>query len=104
MCKPKKNKFCKTFLVLSIFLFAIGALTKMFLSTNIAIKSGELKNLFEQKSQLEKEVSKLSYENASISSITSVEERAKKLGFVEMKDRLLSLDPHAPIQVASLQK
>lgn len=58
--------------------------------------------MFTQKSELEKEISRLGFIDTSMSSLSYVEDRAKDLGFVEMKSRLLSLDPKAPVQVAAL--
>lgn len=99
-----KEKYYKHFLVLSIFLFISCCGFKLYLSNSLAIKNSQLKDLFDRKSQLEKEVTLLSYEDSVLSSMKEIEIRANQLGFVPMKEKLISLDPESLAKVNSLSQ
>lgn len=102
MFKEKKNTL-KIAFILSIFVFVSSIGGKLYLCSVLAVKNGDLEKTIASKKEIEKEISRLSFENSNLSSIEIVEKKAKDLGFVEMSERLLSVDPSAPIQVAVLQ-
>ena len=51
-----------------------------------------LKEISSKKIELEKEVSRLRYDDIKLSSLESVKERSVMLGFVPMNTQLLTLD------------
>jgi|GEM_PF-1605579 len=102
--KNKGNKLFKITFALSIFLFTSSVICKLYLCSSLAIKNSELEEAFTYRKQLEEQISKLSFENSNLSSIDLVEKKAKSMGFVEMTEKLLSINPGAPIQVAVLKR
>jgi len=103
MFKQKKNIFKLSF-VFATFLFLSCVVCKLYLCSSLAVKNSELENTINAKKQLEKEISKLSFENSTLSSIDAVERKAREMGFIDMSERLSSIDPNAPIQVAVLKQ
>ena len=73
-------------------LFAVTFLARLYFSGIFATKNDELKDLYEKKISLEKEITRLSYEDSRLSSLNYIVNSAQGLGFVEMKGNLLSLD------------
>jgi len=105
MLKALNNeKTYKITLTLSILVFIFSLVSKFCLCGSITVKNSSLKDIYAQKIELEKEISKLSYIDSTMSSISYVDQKAKSLGFVEMNSRLLSLDPQAPVQIASISR
>jgi len=102
--KNKTNKLFKLTFILSTLLFIFSVGLKLYLCSSLAIKNSELEEAFNYKKQLEEQISKLSFDNSNLSSIDLVEKKAKSMGFVEMTEKLLSINPEAPIQVAVLQR
>lgn len=89
-------------LVCSIVSFALSLSIRMFYAGQIIVKNKTLDELYKKKITLEKEVSFLSFEDSNLSSMSRVEEEAKKLGFIEMSDNFIALDPNAASTVAVL--
>ncbi len=102
MIKEKKNIF-KIGFILAVFLFMSSMGCKLYLCSSLAVKNGDLEEAIATKKDLEKDISRLSFENSNLSSIDLVEKKAKDMGFIEMSERLASIDPNAPVQVAVLQ-
>jgi len=102
--KMLKRLNYKKIFILSLVIFTLGLSFKFILCSRMAVENNNLKELFLRKSALEKEVSRLGFEDSNLSSLAYVENRAKSLGFVEMKERLISVDINSPIQVASLTR
>ena len=102
---PKKNKTLKKFKKIAILSFAVFIFSvsfRLFVCNFFAIKNTELSDCFVKKGELEKEISSLTYDNSQLASLSVIEDKAKGLGFIEMKDLLIALDPFAPAKVASL--
>ncbi|MFZ2663891.1 MAG: hypothetical protein WAX66_00815 [Patescibacteria group bacterium] len=102
MFKQKKNIFKLSF-ILTTFMFVSSVICKLYLCSSLAVKNSELEEAINTRKQLEKEVSRLSFKNSALSSIDLVEKKARDSGFVDMSERLLSIDPNAPVQVAVLK-
>lgn len=77
-------RFSGVLLVVSIFL-------QMFITNKLAVKGAELAELDARKSQLEKEISKLEFEDSSLSSLAYVETAANALGFVKLTSNILAI-------------
>ena len=90
----------KPFFVLSLIIFVVSAGLRVYFCNTLAVKNSDLRQAFDKKASLEKEVSLLKFEDSNLSAMNLVEQKATGLGFVKMEDRLLSLDPIAPVQVA----
>jgi cell division protein FtsL len=98
------KKIIKFSFVFSVFLFAVSLGTKLYLCSSLAVKNNDLEQAFLQRKSLEEEISKLSYVDSTLSAISSIEIRARQIGFVEMTERVLAIDPSAPVQVAALNQ
>ena len=98
----KRQKLIKALFTFSICVFAISAVSKIYLCSSLAVKNATLKECFHKKKALTKEISDLTFEDSSLSSIKNVEQKAYDLGFIKMETRLQALDTTAPVQVASL--
>jgi len=104
MNKTKKEKIYRLALSLSISLFILSLCTKFVLCGLTTIENGKVQDIFSQKVALEKELSRLSYVDSTLSTISYIEDKAHSLGFTNMDSRLNSLDPKAPIQMAALSR
>lgn len=100
----KINKIIRMSFLASAVLFVLSVGFKLYLCGSLAVKNNDLEQAFLQKQKLSEDISKLTYIDSKLSSISSVEERAKQLGFVEMTSRILSLNPDVPAQVAALNQ
>lgn len=100
----KQIKLFKLIFVLSAFAFFGSLGFKIYVSNDLAVKNQDLRSVYDKQAALEEEISMLQYRDSQVSSIKYVEERALQMGYVPMKDDLISLDLHAPIQVASLSR
>lgn len=88
----------------SIVLFTLSLGAKIYLCGNLAVRNSDLEQAFLQRNKLEEEISRLSYIDSTLSAISSVEKQAMQIGFVEMTERVLAIDPSAPVQVAVLNR
>jgi hypothetical protein len=95
------NMYKCLFVFTSVLLFA-SVLCRICLSNALVGDNKKLSDLYMQKESLEKEVSKLSYLDASLSSLDHIEQRSKELGFVSMQESLLALDRNAPVSIATI--
>ncbi len=82
-------KFLFTFTLCMFFISLFG---RICLSNFLASENKQLSSYYAQKYQLEKDISKLSYIDASLSSLSNVEKKAQELGFVKMSEPLMTLD------------
>lgn len=97
----KSTKILKIFTHLT-FCFLFGSvLFRIYCANDIAIKNEEFRNLFSQKKELEKELTKLKFIDANLSSLTDIESRALKIGFIEYNDSLAMINTKEPIPVAA---
>ena len=103
MHRKKLEKKFKLIFLFSIFIFISSVGFKFYLCSVVTIKNSEFEQAFLRKKELEEDIDKLRSQSAYLSSIGSIEKRAKELGFVEMSERLASLDLSASDQVAVLQ-
>ena len=81
---------------LTIILFALSIGMRMYLTNKLAIKGKELEQLSLNKELLEKEISKISFEISSTSSISYIETEAREKGFVDYKQQIAVISP-APV-------
>lgn len=88
---------CVFYLTIILFTLSIGM--RIYLTNRLAIKGKELEELSYSKERLKKEISKLSYEISSSSSISYIETEARKEGFIDYKQQIAVI---APVPVAAL--
>ena len=100
MIKARSEKLFKFIFVISIFVFISSVGFKLYLCNSMTVKNGKFEQVFVRRKMMEEELEKLRFENSALSSISYLEEKSKEMGFVEMSERLISIDPNAPIQVA----
>jgi cell division protein FtsL len=74
---------CKNLLVLSVCFFVISLMAQLYVSNRLVVRGKEMVDLAVRREDLEKEISELSLEQSQRASLSSIEERANKLGFVE---------------------
>lgn len=81
----------------------LGSLCFQIVYTNsIALKGNEFAELNAKKSELEKELTALDYEDSTLTSITYVSDKAKELGFVANMSAVLSINTISKSSVAVL--
>lgn len=100
----KVKKIIRLSFISSIVLFALSFGAKIYLCGSLTVRNSDLEQAFLQRKQLAEEISKLSYIDSTLSAISNVERQARQIGFVEMTDRILAIDPSAPVQVAALNQ
>ena len=98
--KKQKIKW-PIFFKVSLIAFFVSILSQLYFSNSLAIKTSDLSNLHDIKVELQKEVARLEFEDSVLSSIVSVEKRAKDLGFSDNLDSVYSLDIKIPVSLAS---
>ena len=108
MCKVNKQekirKICNVVFAVCCGLLATSTAARIYFYNDLAVKSRELKGIFDRQATLEEEIALLRYEDSMLSSIEYVEAEAAKLGFVPLQERLISLDISSSGQVASLAR
>ena len=102
MLKKKSEKKLKLIFLLSLFVFILSVGFKFYLCSSVTVRNGEFEQAFLRKKELEEDINRLRSQSFYLSSISSIEKRARELGFVDMSERLISLDLSAPDQVAVL--
>lgn len=100
----KVKKIIRLSFIFSIMLFALSFGVKVYLCGSLTVRNSDLEQAFLQRKKLEEEISKLSYIDSTLSAIGGIEKQAKQIGFIEMTERVLAIDPSAPIQVAALNQ
>lgn len=81
---------------LTVVLFTLSIGMRMYLTNKLAIKGKELEEFSATKFALEKEISKLSFEISSTSSISYIETKARGKGFIDYKQQIAVIPP-APV-------
>lgn len=89
------------YLKVSILIFVVALSTQIFLSNSFAAKTTDLKDLHLRRGELQKQVSRLEYEDSILSSMSSVESRATELGFLKNNELLASVNIQLPVVLAS---
>ena len=84
----KRLKYCCV-VSFSVFLVTLGF--DLYVSNRATIKGKDLQGLYVEKEQLEKDIALLKYEDSNLSSLVYVQQRARDIGFVEMKDPLATI-------------
>jgi hypothetical protein len=98
--QPAEKSKIKSVFKASLFLFVISFLLQLFVSNRFAVKNGDLQSFISQKTQLEKDLAQLEYENSLLSSLERVEQEASKIGYIAMSAELRTI---GPVMVASLK-
>lgn len=78
---------------LSIVSLVFSLLFRVYFSNSLVSDNTKLSQLYLEKNNLEKEISRLTYVENGLSSLNVVESRALALGFVKMENNLLGLTP-----------
>jgi hypothetical protein len=99
--KTQIKRYKKIF-SLSLFLFFVTLVARIFCANQLVVKNKDLRDLHQKKVTLEKEISNLTFTDSRLSSLSYVEKRAEELGYIYLNESLLSLDLEAPVPVAAL--
>lgn len=83
---------------LTIILFTLSIGMRIYLTNKLAIRGKELKELSLSKETLEKEISELSFEISSVSSISYIDTKARTKGFIDYNQQIAMISP-APVAV-----
>ncbi len=100
----KNSSIFKYCLYGSIALFVLSLCLKMYFSSVYSVKNIELQKISKREEEVQKEISRLSYEDSNLSSLKTIEDRARNLGFIDMQEGVASLNLNTPSQVASLSQ
>lgn len=76
----------------SCIMLVLSLVVRLYFSGALATKNVQLREVLDQKSQLEKEIITLRYEESKLESLSYIEENATRLGFVAMQGSLTPLD------------
>lgn len=98
--KTKSEKLFKFIFAFSVIFFVCSFGAKFYFCNNLTTKNTHFDRISYKRKQLEEEISRLESENSFLSSISRIEDRAKELGFIQMKSNVISLDINSPDQVA----
>lgn len=93
-------KYLGKIYILSIIGLFVSVLCKVYFSNCLVVDNQKLTSLYTQKSDLQKEISRLSYIENNLSSLSNVEKRSLSLGFVPMENTLLGLDINTSLAIA----
>lgn len=83
---------------LTVLLFFMSLGMRMYLTNKLATKGKELEELSQDKNKLERDISKLSLEISSYSSMTFIESVAREKGFVDYRQQIAVIS-YAPVAV-----
>lgn len=97
-----KDNLIKTLYIITFLGIISSIIFRVYCSNILAEKNSELRSLYSKKIDIEKELSRLSYIDAELSSLKAIESRAKSNGFIELQGTLLSIDTDSPSSVAAL--
>lgn len=100
MIKLKTDNIFKFAFIFSVIAFVSSVGCKFYLCNSVTVKNGEFEQAFLRKKDIEEDIIRLRAVNSSLSSISYIEEKSAELGFIEMDDRLISLDLDSSTQVA----
>ena len=93
-------KYLGKIYTLSIIGLFVSVLYKVYFSNCLVVDNHWLTELYTQKNELQKEISRLSYVENGLSSLSNVESRAVGLGFVSMENTLLGLNVNTSLSIA----
>ncbi|HLD50892.1 hypothetical protein A3K34_02880 [candidate division WWE3 bacterium RIFOXYC1_FULL_40_10] len=96
------TKLIKSVYKASIVMFVLCIGIRLVISSTITVGNEELAGLRAEKLELEKQISGLTYVNSEKASLKSIEDRAGSLGFVELTEKISSIDVSFQSKVASL--
>ena len=91
MNEKKQAQKYKYFFILSLITLIVSLSFQIYISNATALKGKDFQHLYERKEALEKEIAYLQYEDAQLSSLNYIEQRAGELGFQEMSEPLLPI-------------
>lgn len=91
----------KSVFVFSFIAFLFSLTSRVYLTNSLAVKGKELRDLTEKRSLLEKEVTRLQFIDANLSSLASIEIKARESGFSDMKDSISTIKPVTVAVLAS---
>lgn len=100
MIKLKTDNILKFAFIFSVVAFVSSVGCKFYLCNSVTVKNGEFEQISLRKKDIEEDINRLRALNSSLSSISYIEKRSSELGFIEMDDRLISLDLDSSAQVA----
>ncbi|MFC1722146.1 hypothetical protein ACFL0C_00685 [Patescibacteria group bacterium] len=86
--KTNKQKLYKYICMFSFFLFASCLLLQVYISNTTALKGKDFRQYQQKKSELEKEIALLQFEDANLSSLEYVENKALSMGFSPLTEPL----------------
>ena len=86
---------------IALFIFLVTFVTRLYVAGQSAAKNVEIKDLYTQKQALQKDVTRLRYEDLRLSSLSAVQDRAMHNGFIPFEQALLSIDIRTSQPLAS---
>lgn len=77
--------------MISFVCMIVSIFGQVILTNQLAVKGIQLSHLEAKKTQIEKEIAVIEYEDSTLSSMKLVESKAKELGFVKYTEALLAV-------------
>ncbi|OGC38744.1 hypothetical protein A3K42_01760 [candidate division WWE3 bacterium RBG_13_37_7] len=95
-------KHIKKFYILSAVMLLVSITFRVYSANCLVVDNKKLIELYAKKDSIEREMLRLSYKNAELSSLSTIEKKASELGFIPLTSSLLSVDIKTPVSIASL--
>lgn len=94
-CKTtqKRNKVCNIIFVSSVVLLIVSLMVEITITNKYAIEGKRFTQLKSKKHALNNEIEDLELEISKLSSLYTLEEKAKELGFVENNNIIAVIEP-----------
>jgi hypothetical protein len=80
----------------------LSILAQIVVTNKLSLRGNELVNLETSKQQLQKDISRLEFDESKLSSLSYLDSEAKKLGFVTMTDTVYTVNQVSNSSVAVL--
>lgn len=91
--QTKQPKIYNVILKVSILVLFVSITTQIVVTNNCVVKGSEFNKLKERKQALNEEISDLELEISNVSSLSALETKARKLGFVEYTQPIAVIEP-----------
>ena len=93
---------CEKCFKLTFCIMILSILAQIVVTNKLSLRGNELVNLETSKQQLQKDISRLEFDESKLSSLSYLDSEAKKLGFVTMTDTVYTVNQVSNSSVAVL--
>lgn len=91
--RKEQSKICNIVFKASLIALFVSVITQIVITNSFVVKGSEFTNLQKRKQVLNEEISDLELGISNTSSLSALEDKAKKLGFVEYTQPIAVIEP-----------